>query len=229
MMELIQAAISPVNLVLTVPLMLMVLYWITVIAGVLDVDFLNIELPDSGLEIDADVDFDLDADGEVDLGAEAGGLGRSILHFFYVGEVPIMVLSSILILCLWTISMLSNHYLNPRGSLLIAAGMFIGNAAASLFICKVIAMPLRRVYLSMEKDRNAPRDVLGRICVVVTTSVYEKIGQAEVKTRGAPSVLNVVAEDDHVFKKGDEAVVTGKDKQRGVYTIAPVNLERWSC
>jgi len=225
-MELIQAAFSPVNLVLTVPLMLMVLYWITVIAGVLDVDFLNIELPDSGFEIDADVDFDLDADGEVDLGAEAGGLGRSILHFFYVGEVPIMVLSSILILCLWTISMLSNHYLNPRGSMLIAGAMFLGNAAASLFICKVIAMPLRRVYLSMEKDRNAPRDVLGRICVVVTTSVSEKIGQAEVKTRGAPIVLNVVAEDDHVFKKGDEAVVTGKDEPRGVYTIAPVDLER---
>ena len=46
MIELIQAAFSPVNLVLTVPLLLMVLYWITVILGVLDVEFLNVDLPD---------------------------------------------------------------------------------------------------------------------------------------------------------------------------------------
>lgn len=232
MTELIDAAFSPVNLPLTVTLILMVLYWITVILGVLDVELFDIDL-DSGVDIDADLDFDVDADVDVDVdagadmdvGVEGVGFLRSMLLFFYVGEVPIMILFSILVLSLWTISMFANYHLNPSGSLLVGLPLFAGNFVVSLLICKVIGMPLRKFYSKLNKDENAPRDVMGRICVVITSSVSKKMGQAEVKTRGAPILLNVVSEDDHVFNKGDEAVVTGKDEQSGVYTIARVDLE----
>ena len=51
------------------------------------------------------------------------------------------------------------------------------------------------------------------------------MGQAEVPTKGAPILLNVVSDGDHVFHKGDEAIVVENDKEKGVYVIAPVNLE----
>jgi len=234
MMELINAAFSPVNLPLTVTLILMLLYWITVILGVLDVELFDIDLDsgldvepdvDFGMDVDADVDVDVDVDADVDVGVEGMGFGRSMLAFFYVGEVPVMILFSLLILSLWTISMLANYYLNPLGSVLVGIPLLAGNVVVSLLICKVIGMPLNKFYSSLNRDSNAPRDVMGRICVVITSSVSKKMGQAEVKTRGAPILLNVVSEDDHVFNKGDEAVITGKDEQSGVYTIAPVNLE----
>jgi len=228
MIDLIQTAFSPVNAVVTVLLILNVIYWITVILGALDVDFLDVELFDSGLEAggDVDVDVDVDAEGDLDLDMSQHGVLRSIMHFFYVGEVPIMLLSSILILSMWMLCMFGNHYFNPGSSLLLAVPVYAISLVASLFICRIFAMPLKKVYEMFNKDYNAPRKVIGRICTVVTTSVSDKMGQAEVKTKGAPIVLNVIADGAHVFHKGDEAVIVGKDNEKGTYTIAPLELEK---
>ena len=226
MIDLIQTAFSPVNAVATVLLILNVIYWITVILGALDVDFLDVELFDSGLEAGPDVDVDVDAEGDLDLDMSQHSILRSIMHFFYVGEVPIMLLFSILILSMWTLCMFGNHYFNPSSSLLLAVPVYAMSLVASLFISRIFAMPLKKVYDMFNKDYNAPRKVMGRICTVVTTSVSDKMGQAEVKTKGAPIVLNVISDGEHVFHKGDEALVVGKDSEKGIYTIAPLDLEK---
>ena len=226
MIDLIQIAFSPVNAVVTVLLILNLIYWITVILGAMDVDFLDVDLFDSGLEAGADVDVDVDAEGELDLDMSQHGVLRSIMHFFYVGEVPIMLLLSILILSMWTLCMFGNHYFNPMSSFLVAVPVHAVSLVASLIICRIFAMPLKKVYDMFNKDYNAPKKVIGRICIVATTSVSDKMGQAEVKTKGAPIVLNVISDGEHVFHKGDEAVVVGKDNEKGIYTIAPLNLEK---
>ncbi len=221
MVEFVTAAFAPVNVVFTVLLLLTGLYWITVILGVLDVNLFDVDLPDSGPE------FDVDAGADADLDAMDVGALRSVLHFFYIGEVPTMILVSILVLSLWTVSMLGNYYLNPRGSLLLAVPIFLGNLTVSAFVVKVLGVPLRRLYTVLSKDYNAPSDVMGRICTITTTHVTkEKMGQAEVPTKGAPIVLNVLSLDDHAFQKGDEAVIVQKDSDKGTYLIAPVDLER---
>jgi hypothetical protein len=245
-MELIHVAFLPVNAVFTVLLLLVILYWIMVILGGLDVNLFDVDLGDADIggdvdvdmdvgadaDMDADVDADMgaDADADVDVhagveGADAGAL-RSVLHFFYIGEVPVMILASIFILSCWTISVIANYYLNPGGSIILGLPILAGDVVASLFICKVFAMPLKRLFEAFDKDANAPRDVMGRICIVTTTTVSKRMGQAEVTTKGAPLLLNVVSDSDHVFKKGDEAVITGRNKKTGVYTIAPVDLEK---
>jgi len=226
MIDLIQTAFSPANAVVTVLLILNVIYWITVILGALDVDFLDVELFDSGLEAGGDLDVDVDADGDLDLDMSQHGILRSIMHFFYIGEVPIMLLFSILILSMWTLCMFGNHYFNPSSSLLLAVPVYAMSLVASLFISRIFAMPLKKVYDMFNKDYNAPRKVTGRICIVTTTSVSDKMGQAEVKTKGAPIVLNVISDGEHVFHKGDEALVVGKDNEKGIYTIAPLDLEK---
>ena len=226
MIDLIQTAFSPVNAVVTVLLILNVIYWITVILGVLDVDFLDIDLPDSGLEIDSDIDVDVDAAGEIDMELGHDSILRSVLHFFYIGEVPIMLLLSILILSMWALCMLGNHHFNPSSSFLLAMPVYVISLIASLVICRIFAMPLKKIYNMFNKDYNAPRKVTGRICIITTTSVSDKMGQAEVKTKGAPIVLNVISDSKHVFHKGDEAVVVAKDKEKGIYTIAPLDLEK---
>ena len=226
MIDLIQTAFSPVNAVVTVLLILNVIYWITVILGVLDVDFLDIDLPDSGLEIDSDIEVDVDAAGEIDMNLGEGSILRSVLHFFYIGEVPIMLFASILILSMWTLCMFGNHYFNPMGSFLVALPVYAISLISSLIICRIFAMPLKKVYEMFNKDYNAPKEIVGRICTVTTTSVSDRMGQAEVRTKGAPIVLNVVSDSDHVFHKGDEAVVVGRDNKEGIYKIAPLDLEK---
>ena len=87
-------------------------------------------------------------------------------------------------------------------------------------------MPLKKIYNLFNKDCNAPKKVMGRICIVTTTLVSDKMGQAEVKTKGAPIILNVISNGEHVFHKGDEAVVVGREAEKGIYTIAPLDLEK---
>ena len=220
-MGLVTAAFMPVNVVLTVLLILVVLYWLMVIIGALDIDLFDFDI-----DVDADADVDFDADADVDADFAGGGFLRGLLEFFYIGEVPVMILFSILILCMWMISMAANQFLNPAGSMLIALPIFAGNVFVSVFITKVVFMPFENLIKSFNEDANATRVVIGRICVVTTTQVSDKMGQAEMPSKGAPVLLNVVAEGEHVFHKGDEAVVTGKNSVNGVYTIAPVDLEK---
>jgi hypothetical protein len=229
MIELIVFAFSPLNVVFTLLLILMVLYWLAVIIGALDIDLFNVELPDAGLEGDMDVDvgdLDADADGNIDLEGVSDSLGRSVLHFFYIGEVPVMILLSLFIISLWSFSILGNYYLNPARSFLIAIPIFVGNLILSLLVVKAVAAPLRKVFVMFNKDADALKDVVGRICTVTTTTATkDKMGQAEVSTKGAPVILNVLSQTDHEFKKGDEAVLVEKDETKGIYLIAPVDLE----
>ncbi len=221
MVEFVSVAFAPVNVLFTVLLLVIGLYWIMVILGVLDIDLFHIDVFDGGPDTDVDMDSGADIDGF------EPGVVHSILHFFYVGELPTMFLVSIMVLSLWTFSMLGNHYLNPEGSGAMAVAIFFGDLAISTVVLKFVALPLRSLYLILNKDYNAPGDVLGKTCTVITTEVTkEKMGQAQVPTKGAPIVLNVLSRNAHVFKKGDEAVVVKKNGDKGTYQIAPVELER---
>jgi hypothetical protein len=230
MVEFLTAAFAPVNVVFTVLLLVLGLYWILVILGALDIYLFHIDLSHGGADfhvgggVDAGHDLGGHVDGHVD-GVEPA-FGHSILHFFYIGEVPTMLLISVMVLSLWAFSMLGNHYLNPEGSIAMALAIFVGNFAISTLVLKFVALPLRTFYFILNKDYNAPGDVVGKVCRVVTTHVTrEKMGQAEVPTKGAPLLLNVLAHDEHVFNRGEQALVVEKDIAKGTYRIAPVKLE----
>ncbi|MBN1817348.1 MAG: DUF1449 family protein [Sedimentisphaerales bacterium] len=226
-MEFIQAAFSGPNLLFTIFLLLMFLYWIMVIFGALDLGFLNVDADadaDIDLDADADADMHLDLEGDADIGD--GGFLDGFLAFFYIGTIPFMVLLSVLALCMWSISILANWYLNPGGSVIVGFPIALGNVIVSVLICKVICFPLARFFAMFRKDYNAPRAVLGRIGRVITTEISTgRMGQVEVSTDGAPIVLNAVTDGSHVFHKGDEVVIVKKEETKGVYTVAPVNLE----
>ncbi len=212
--ELVHEAFLPVNVLCSTLFILIVVYWITVIVGLMDVSF---------LDVDWDVEGDVDADAEIDV--EAGGVWRGVLEFFYIGEVPVMVLISIMVLCMWIVSLIGNYYLNPGRNLVFGIGILAGNIVVSGLVTRIFAAPLKKFFSFFNKDYNAPRKVVGRICTILTSEVSDRLGQAEVRTEGAPIVLNVKTEDGQVMRKGDEAVVVGQDKGSGVYYIAPVDLE----
>ena len=216
MAELMTLALLPINLVFTLLLLMVILYWIIVILGVLDVDLFQIDMSD----IDGKLDMDMDAQGV------GPSLSWSVLHFFHVGEVPIMVLVSLLILSLWAGSVLGNYYYNPESDSGRALGILIVNVGIGLLVVKTLGAPLRPFYAMFTRDYNAPKRVMGSLCQITTTQVTSSdMGQAEVKTKGAPILLNVLSKQDHRFAKGDEAVIVGKDKESGIHYIVPPKLE----
>jgi len=230
MVEFITAAFTPVNVLFTVLLLVVGLYWVLVILGTLDIDLFHIDISHAGADfhVDGDLDVGHDVGGHVDGHVDGiePGFGHSILHFFYIGEVPTMLLVSVMVLSLWAFSMLGNYYLNPEHSPAMALAIFVGNFAVSTVVLKFVALPLRTFYFILNKDYNAPGDVVGKTCQVVTTHVTrDKMGQAQVSTKGAPLLLNVLSRDEHVFNRGEEALVVERDVARGTYRIAPRKRE----
>ncbi len=227
MVEFITTAFAPANVLFTVLLLVLGLYWTLVILGLLHLDLFHIEHPGVDLQVDADGDIGGGSDGSTDVADVGTGVFHSVLHFLYFGEVPTMLLVSIMVLSLWAFSMLGNHYLNPDGGVVMSVAIFIGDVAVSTLVLKFVVLPLRMFYRMLNRDYNAPGEVVGKVCRIVTTRVTrETMGQAEVATKGAPILLNVLAQDAHVFQKGDEALVVARDDARGTYRIAHRDLER---
>ena len=83
-----------------------------------------------------------------------------------------------------------------------------------------LAKEILKGYGSLEtKDQKCFFQILARLMRIVPSMRHAT-------TRGAPILLNVVTEDGQEMHKGDEAVIVRYDKARGVYVIAPVELDK---
>ncbi|CAN5308230.1 hypothetical protein BH09BAC1_BH09BAC1_22630 [soil metagenome] len=184
-MELFLEAISLYNIAWTILLVLCIAYWLMVIVGLADIDF---------LDIDMDVDHDLDLDGDADIHKEISVDPDSWLHgfmkFFNMGEVPLMVILTVFALSGWAINVLLNYYLNPGWGWLAAVFM-IPAVVGGLILSKIITTPLINFYKKLGYKGEEPIDYLGRTGVVTVSVEENKLGQAEIMVNGDPMIVNV--------------------------------------
>lgn len=203
--ELLDAAVSPANLIITVLAVFILVYWITVIIGILDVDF---------------ADFDLDVDAEVD-GAAVTWL-NSVLSFFNLGQVPIMVFFTFLIIPAWAISIITNDFLGNStfvlGSIVLILALFV-----SLFIAKILTMPFVKIFGRLSKENGDNEVLVGKVCTVTINARHDKTGQAQVQTGGAPHILNIRTPRGVEMKKEDQGLVLEYLKDKNAYLIEPFN------
>ena len=199
MTELFQAALSAENIIYTVLLAVVLLYWLSVIAGGLDMNAFDVDL-----DIDADLDLDLDAD--VDGAGGTSGWLAGALHFFNFGKLPTMVILSFVILFAWMINILMNHYLGG-GSLVFALMLMLPNLFISLLLTKVITTPLIPIF----KQLNTPEeevDFVGMTCKLTVTANKTKKGQAEVIHENRSLLIYVKVDDDvDEINKGEDAII----------------------
>ncbi|NLF30317.1 MAG: DUF1449 family protein [Planctomycetes bacterium] len=226
MIEFLQFAFLPATAVFSLLLGVVLLYWLVVIVGLLDTDFLNIDLHTDGDLGDVGDAGDVDVDADVDVG-EAGDLGdvfHAMLSFFYVGRIPVTVLVTLMVFSLWILAMAANHAVNPTGGLLLGLPIAAGSFVASLFVVKVLGWPFAKLYRAMDGSRDGLKNVTGKLCVLLTAVGPGRTGQAQVATAGAPAVVNVIVEDGVTLERGSEAVVLEYRKASHVYVVAPVDL-----
>lgn len=200
--ELIRFAFTGFNVVTSVLLILVLIYWIIMILGVIDFDL-----------FDFDLDFDLD-------GIEDMGPLEAVLAFFNVSELPFMLVFSVLILIFWILSMLLHQLpVTPGG--LINHLLLLPAFVISLLLTKVITNPMKKLFRQVHDEENQRgMAVIGQLVVLNCDLYPDKIGQAELKRDGASILVNVKPEFEGVtFQKNEEAYVTKKDEQRDLYYI----------
>lgn len=190
------AAVSPLNLPFTILLALMFLYWLLVIIGAADIDWLP--------------DMDMD---------EGGGLFSSISEMLNIGEVPFMMVISFLVLSCWCFSMLTNHYLNPAQSLLLGTGLFVVNIALGFIATVWMSRLLLKLFGPMGSEDKADQQTMFRPATVITGEVNHRFGQVQIQTKGAPITVNARTREGTVFLKGDTVLIFDEDKEKGIYFV----------
>jgi hypothetical protein len=218
MFEFLYEILRPVNLPFTALVAMVAFYWLLVLLGALDFDSEpSLDLHSNGFQgHGAAGAHDLDHSGDA---LQSIGVVKSFLQFLNFGSIPSMIVLSIMAVCIWTISLISNHYLNP-GSYLLALGLLIPNLILTAFITKAATTPLKRVFESLNREYEEHKPVVGRTCTILTSEVTDAFGQAEIETSGAPLVINVRSYSDASFSKGESALIIKEDKEQNLYTVA---------
>lgn len=186
-------------------LIMVVLFWGLVILGALDLDVL---------------DLDIDIEPAQDVGW-LPSIGLLTLRFLNVGPIPLMIWLSIFSLSLWIISV-TWHDPSYNDDNWIALQVLIRNAAIALLATKVLTQPLLRFAQKTEMRKSA--DLLGQVCVISTSEVTEKNGQAKLHTEGAPLLLHVRTREG-LLRKGDLARIIDFDPANLIYYVEKLQQE----
>jgi hypothetical protein len=203
MTELIQAAFSGVNLVYTILLIVMLAYWLVVLLGVIDLD-------PFGLEMDVDGGGDVGTDAGGHAGGDAGGDGFSWVNYFNVGEVPVMIYASILVITMWIVSLELNYWLDSYEAVWvadyrgwIAAGLALPNLLFAAFVAKLVLTPVRR----LRQHQPQHTRLEGKTCLVTSLEVNESFGRCEMPKTDGSLILNARTRSGEILHKGDAAEI----------------------
>lgn len=202
MTELLRAAVLPPNLVATGLLVFVLLYWLTVIIGLLDFKTVDVHLGGHADGLHGHVDSDW---------------LNGALAFFNLGRIPLMVFLSFVALPLWVGSILANYYTHNT-SMLLGLGYLLPLLLGSVFLAKFLTLPFVKLFTALEKDHDGGAVALGKVCTVLLPTTPTQLGQAAVRIDGAPLMLNVRALSG-ALAKGEMALVIDYDAQRRCYLI----------
>jgi hypothetical protein len=209
MSEFLDIALSFPPVVFSFGLVVVVLYWLTVIIGALDVDI---------VEVGGDAELD------------SGGFWSA----FGFGEVPFTVVLSLWITLGWIVTVLGTTWVRSAnmfvpaaltGTAVLVAGIGVGMLGA-----KLLTRPLAKLF--EDAPATAHADLVGRVCVVRTGTVTLDSGQAEVTDdEGNLLLINVRRSahepeglDEDLFARHSKVVVFDYDEVERVFLVVPVAL-----
>lgn len=207
MQALLHEALLPVNIAFTVLLVFVLLYWLTVLLGLIDFNFADLDL-----DVSAETDAELDT-----VAGEGGNWLHAGLQFFNFGHVPFMVAFSFLTICMWAFSILINYYVG-HGSWATAAILFLPNLAASLLATKLITAPLIPIFRHLDGSET-PVDYIGQECTLTLPASGSTMGQAEVLINNSPLLVNVKTVSEQQLEKGIKALIVNEDPAGKYYLI----------
>lgn len=188
----------------------LLVFWLLAIVGLLDFDSIGPDWLGGGHHHHAD------AEGLPDM-LLALGLDR----------LPFSIVVSGVAFFWWLLTMLGGALLLPllllpqwiTGTLLLLAALVVAALLASLAL-----RPLKPLFTVHEY--SAQQSAIGKRCRILTLSVEENFGQAEVEMgSGTRLTLQVFAQQPNDLVRGVQAVVVGFDAQRKRYRVAAFDTD----
>lgn len=193
--------------------MIVIVYWLTVLVGLLDFGFLDFDL-----SVDMDVDIDVDAD--LDAGTTSVGWMNSFLYFFNLGRIPFMIWVSFLAIPLWMITVWVNAFLGIE-NFLLGTLIFLGALIPSAMIAKLMSQPFVKIFDKLDQTASA-QDLVGKVGKVILPCTHEKRGQAEIKYNNSYISIQILTTSEFIVNKGEQILVIDQI-QDNIYRVEPYN------
>lgn len=208
--EILDAAFTGPMLPITIFFLIVMSYWILVLLGLVGIE-----------TFDVDIDPDLPTDPGTADSPVAGSVGSSVLKFFHLGEVPLMIAVSIFAICWWGISLFGALVFDQSQTGAYSL-LWVGpSLIISLFLAKAILIPTGRFYRILDGSRDSHVEIVGQTCTITSSEVTETFGQAEIKIDGPPLSIDVRAPSGTKLGKWDQAIVVSHNKSNNTFVVAP--------
>ncbi|MCK5802231.1 MAG: hypothetical protein KAI66_05335 [Lentisphaeria bacterium] len=196
---------SPGMFLYTLVLILVMMYWVVVIVGALDIGVLESVFGFMDGVGDGAAEGAAEAAGQ-----SAGGALQGALAFLSLGEIPATVVFSILVVLMWFEAFLFTRYLpeSLQGilpPLFFFAVQFVVVLVLSFVLTGLATRPMRRCFRTETVRGHAHLE--GKLCTITSTKVTPTFGRAELRTDGSFLILDVRCDDEEALAKGDEAVL----------------------
>lgn len=209
------AAIAFPTAIYTTLLGVVVVYWLLALVGIVDFESTNLDVHH---ELHVDAHAELHADAHTD---ELSDLA-SYLVALGLNGVPFSVVFTLLTVFAWTTTCLAAMWLLPLVPTTLlrtvaGLGVLLGGFALALPLTARSIRPLRGLFVTHTAMSNA--SLVGQSCVVLTSSVDEKFGRAEVATRGTSINIRVWAATPNTLGKGSAARILEHDAAGERYLI----------
>ena len=218
MQEVFDAAFTPNNLVPTVLLIIILIYWLLVILGAMDVGFLDFDI-DADYESDFEIEIDLNTETEID--TEVGSSWfMEFLSWFNLGKVPFMVFVTCVSIPSWFISININHYLGIQ-QWWISVALYIPNLIFCFILAKFLTIPLVSLFAKLDADEQESINPIGKKCKIILPTSSFDYGQAEIRIEGTTNLINVITQKDILLSKGDTALVIEKGLKNNTFLVVP--------
>lgn len=224
MIEFFNETVNAVNLPVTVIMIMVLLYWLLVIAGVLGLDTIDFDL-DSDVALDADVGVDTDTSFSGSSLTANEGVLRALFEFFYLGEVPLVIIGTFFMFFLWCATFVTNHYFNADLSILIMLLFLVPNIVVCLLLTRYSMIPFAILFRPTGREDTSRSDMVGMIGMVTTSQVTEKFGELTIpRHNDSELVINVRTQPGTKLAKGDAAKIISYNNNDGTFLV---ELSKW--
>lgn len=198
--------------IFTFVLGLAVLYWLFAMLGFVEIDVLDVDLPE------LDGQMVLNSHQDHSFGESFAGL----LMRLGLNGVPVTIVISLVALFGWLISYYPSYFLYQifgHNFLHFIFGVPILGVAfyAAVIMTAACIKPLRVLFAKAEQQ--TVKRVLGQVAVVRSSLVDNLFGEAAFDDGGAGLILKVRAIGEQKFQRGDRAVLLEYVAQENIYHI----------
>jgi hypothetical protein len=191
------------TLFFTLLLALAAVYWLVAVLGVIDLDVLDVDIPEG------------DADGGVH---QLAGL----LLKLGLNGVPLTIVISLLALFGWFICYFAVYLIFPfipDGFLEYIVGLpiLVGSLYGAVLITAQVIKPLKPLFANMNK--NTVKSVLGQTAIVRSLRLDSGFGEVLLADGGAGLIFKARTMNNETYKKGDRVVLLQYLKDQHAYRV----------